>query len=236
MTLPSKARLFALKLGKSLSDEPITKTSQTPKMTDIMNSLKNWRSNKNNVSYEDLINAWIKEHASTPKAKCQAKFYLGYSFAFQFLDNLKRLKISKEAAREQLMSLVNGKVNTGKTTFLAMTGESTTVGNDAMTVKDKTDGMMQEVIDEGVEKKEGDMGFDGLEEMEEVTGWDVEPEGMEKMDSIGQEELDGPGDEMNVIKTIQNISKTEEEVKTTQIKTTSVLTTMKRIVEGKRKA
>lgn len=127
--VPESARMFSLKLATPLNASRLAPANELGSLGDIVVSLRNWRSKKNHVSFEQLINSWIRENASTPEAKCQAHYYRGYSFAFQFLQNLQKLNLGKEEVRGQLMKLVNGQVNIGKSTFLAEVGKSMAVTN-----------------------------------------------------------------------------------------------------------
>jgi hypothetical protein len=123
-SLPEHARLFSLKLNSPLErryDQPISKFKN---MNDIVETLKKWRMYKDTVSFENLAEDWIKDNATTPEMKCMANFYRGYSFTFQYLSNLKKVKLSKAKAREQLIGFVNGQKTFNKSTFLAMRSSS----------------------------------------------------------------------------------------------------------------
>ena len=120
MVLPAHARLFSLKLNIPSDHQRSLEPVSFQGMNDIIKTLKNWRKNKDSVSFEDLAQNWIKNNASTPEMKCQANFYRGYSFAFQFMSNLEHVNLSKAKSRQQLMNLVNGRLNVGKSTFLAV--------------------------------------------------------------------------------------------------------------------
>ena len=129
MVLPSHARLFSLKLDIPVKNQNSNELVSFDGMNDIVNALKNWRKYKDSISFEDLTQNWIKNNASTPEMKCEANFYKGYSFAFQFLSNLTYVNLSQAESRLQLMKLVNGRLNIGKSTFLAAAGKNENVKN-----------------------------------------------------------------------------------------------------------
>ena len=130
MSIPARARLFSLKLNLPYEKTPMPEISEFTGMDDIISTLKNWSKNKDSISFEELSQNWIKDYASTPKMKCTANFYRGYYFACEFLSNLKEVKMTKDQARTQLINLVNGKPNIGKSTFLAVKGNNQNTKNE----------------------------------------------------------------------------------------------------------
>lgn len=122
MSIPAHARLLSLKLNSPFEKSTKLEVGEFEELKDILTNLKNWRKYKDVASFEELSQNWIRNYASTPEMKCTGNFYRGYQFGFQFLWNLGQVDLPKKQARRQLVDLVNGAPNIGKSTFLAAKG------------------------------------------------------------------------------------------------------------------
>jgi hypothetical protein len=115
-----KLHLLSAKPESSL----YTKTT-ADEIEEIAKKLSLYHENKKNV--ESVINITNTLMTGTAHDQCVSKFYVGYVFAFDFLDSLSALQITKKEALDKLINLVSGEENLPRMTILALSDSRKTL-------------------------------------------------------------------------------------------------------------